>query len=327
MTPTRADLERLIETWRKEAELLRKFAESLPHYQAMDLWRLALDYEGRANELAALLTSEGPAQTKCADCGGDGYYKGPRLGDEPCPTCKGTGEPAQQPETPPACGEAWDRFNIHVTCGLPYGHAENHRGEHQGVSVQWPNDEPLPVTVTRPHRDKLLTSDGITIDHYPPAQQPETPQESPVEELSAPRVERFELLGGLAIAIVPVPFGDHYVNHEARLVGAGVRPGGVPLGMASSRNGVVEGLALELERLVDELQRPETPADLGVRCPCCRNINPPSAMVGDRCKFCVAEGETPADTPPVSGTRCPCGAAHHFPATCPCVCHEPPQPQ
>jgi hypothetical protein len=29
---------------------------------------------------------------KCPACGGDGYHKGPRLGDEPCPACAGTGE-------------------------------------------------------------------------------------------------------------------------------------------------------------------------------------------------------------------------------------------
>jgi len=28
----------------------------------------------------------------CGDCGGDGYFKGPRLGDEPCSICGGTGE-------------------------------------------------------------------------------------------------------------------------------------------------------------------------------------------------------------------------------------------
>jgi hypothetical protein len=27
----------------------------------------------------------------CRACSGDGYYKGPRLGDEPCPECKGSG--------------------------------------------------------------------------------------------------------------------------------------------------------------------------------------------------------------------------------------------
>lgn len=27
----------------------------------------------------------------CESCGGDGYFKGPRLGDEPCPQCKGVG--------------------------------------------------------------------------------------------------------------------------------------------------------------------------------------------------------------------------------------------
>lgn len=28
----------------------------------------------------------------CPACGGDGYFKGPRLGDEPCPECKGEGK-------------------------------------------------------------------------------------------------------------------------------------------------------------------------------------------------------------------------------------------
>lgn len=28
----------------------------------------------------------------CIACGGDGYFKGPRLGDEPCPDCNGTGQ-------------------------------------------------------------------------------------------------------------------------------------------------------------------------------------------------------------------------------------------
>ncbi len=36
----------------------------------------------------------------CEACGGDGYYKGPRLGDEPCPKCKGSGAKGapQKPE-------------------------------------------------------------------------------------------------------------------------------------------------------------------------------------------------------------------------------------
>lgn len=29
---------------------------------------------------------------QCPECKGDGYYKGPRLGDEPCPKCKGQGQ-------------------------------------------------------------------------------------------------------------------------------------------------------------------------------------------------------------------------------------------
>lgn len=32
---------------------------------------------------------------KCPACGGDGYHKGPRLGDEPCTKCGGTGKVTQ----------------------------------------------------------------------------------------------------------------------------------------------------------------------------------------------------------------------------------------
>lgn len=43
------------------------------------------------------------AREVCAACGGDGYYKGPRLGDEPCPQCKGEGVlPSPVPVTPKA---------------------------------------------------------------------------------------------------------------------------------------------------------------------------------------------------------------------------------
>ena len=42
----------------------------------------------------SLVTDVGNTEFKapCPDCGGDGYFKGPRLGDEPCPTCGGTGK-------------------------------------------------------------------------------------------------------------------------------------------------------------------------------------------------------------------------------------------
>jgi len=40
-----------------------------------------------------------PRCKPCGECEGDGYYKGPRLGDEPCPTCHGKGRIAEP------CGE------------------------------------------------------------------------------------------------------------------------------------------------------------------------------------------------------------------------------
>lgn len=36
-------------------------------------------------------THEFRRDDRCPDCGGDGFFKGPRLGDEPCPRCKGWG--------------------------------------------------------------------------------------------------------------------------------------------------------------------------------------------------------------------------------------------
>jgi hypothetical protein len=43
-----------------------------------------------AGEMVTLHEAE-PKKEKRDACGGDGYYKGPRLGDEPCPKCKGHG--------------------------------------------------------------------------------------------------------------------------------------------------------------------------------------------------------------------------------------------
>jgi DnaJ-class molecular chaperone len=43
-----------------------------------------------AKETAAL-ESDGAIFKTCEACGGDGYFKGARLGDEPCHECKGEG--------------------------------------------------------------------------------------------------------------------------------------------------------------------------------------------------------------------------------------------
>lgn len=57
--------------------------------------------------------SEVPWTGKCETCGGDGYYKGPRLGDEPCSACNGTSctsPPAASPDpraVPPPRGAVW----------------------------------------------------------------------------------------------------------------------------------------------------------------------------------------------------------------------------
>lgn len=99
MTPTRADLERRIE------KLIEKWRNSGTHPVAV------ATFGWFANELAALLTSEGPAQTQ-------------------------------------VCGAVWQNFpEMRLTCCLPVGHKQNHRGERPGVSVQWPIERPETPTV------------------------------------------------------------------------------------------------------------------------------------------------------------------------------------
>jgi hypothetical protein len=52
------------------------------------------EVEREATAMHAALGNAVPAQENlepCSACGGDGYYKGPRLGDEPCPSCGGSG--------------------------------------------------------------------------------------------------------------------------------------------------------------------------------------------------------------------------------------------
>lgn len=53
----------------------------------------------------------------CQECGGDGYYKGPRLGDEPCPKCAGTGaQPQPVPVSPLALWIADKSFALAIEC-------------------------------------------------------------------------------------------------------------------------------------------------------------------------------------------------------------------
>jgi hypothetical protein len=61
----------------------------------------------------------------CSACGGDGYYKAPRLGDEPCPECKGKGvgaavapEPAQEDEDTDEEGDLTGEL-VSATVGKP----------------------------------------------------------------------------------------------------------------------------------------------------------------------------------------------------------------
>jgi hypothetical protein len=68
-SPTRAALERLMETWRQTAYAIERVTAYTPEARAYDMC---------ANELAALLTAEGPApteppdtgNTECVQCGG-----------------------------------------------------------------------------------------------------------------------------------------------------------------------------------------------------------------------------------------------------------------
>jgi hypothetical protein len=52
----------------------------------------SLLFDWRVARLRSQPTPTGETSEDCQDCGGDGYYKGPRLGDEPCPFCKGSGK-------------------------------------------------------------------------------------------------------------------------------------------------------------------------------------------------------------------------------------------
>jgi len=67
------------EQMREHIDMHPVVAKALEHVRA---------FRAGSSPVHAAAEAEKP---RCKDCGGDGYYKGPRLGDEPCPTCRGTG--------------------------------------------------------------------------------------------------------------------------------------------------------------------------------------------------------------------------------------------
>lgn len=95
MTPTRADLERLIETWRKEAAT-SAYPNTGPTTVSDVLRRGIL--ASCADDLAALLTSEGPAPTTVTMIPIDADA----ISGDPFRFLSGPPdiEPAQRPETP-----------------------------------------------------------------------------------------------------------------------------------------------------------------------------------------------------------------------------------
>jgi DnaJ-class molecular chaperone len=54
-----------------------------------DLIQMTMDTNQDVSDLVERFTRE--ISRKCEACGGDGYFKGARLGDEPCQECNGTG--------------------------------------------------------------------------------------------------------------------------------------------------------------------------------------------------------------------------------------------
>ena len=68
---------------------------SQPHADAMALiaTKAANEYNVMRARLHEIEKAHPDWRTrKCEACGGDGYYKGARLGDEQCPTCRGEGD-------------------------------------------------------------------------------------------------------------------------------------------------------------------------------------------------------------------------------------------
>ncbi len=68
----------------------RKAVLDFGYLELIDVW----GSDERIVEAARMSTGKGFQGWggPCEPCGGNGYYKGPRLGDEPCPTCKGEGK-------------------------------------------------------------------------------------------------------------------------------------------------------------------------------------------------------------------------------------------
>ncbi len=89
--------------------LAHRFLSPLPREQQLAAlqWldsRLAWEAQQPKPVATAAPTRDALDPAPCTACGGDGYYKGPRLGDEPCPRCKGHGAepPPAEPKGPGA---------------------------------------------------------------------------------------------------------------------------------------------------------------------------------------------------------------------------------
>lgn len=77
------------------------------HDNAHGLWN-----EGEPQELLALADQKPATTESCPSCAGTGFYGGTRLGDEPCPECKGEGHREK-----PAQAEQWDQPGVIIGQG------------------------------------------------------------------------------------------------------------------------------------------------------------------------------------------------------------------
>jgi hypothetical protein len=106
LTEAQAELERvhqLVSDWADVANWLKSCGWHLPSFVHLRIGNLEAHIKG---EPARPPSPPAAVETKpaaCSVCGGDGYYKGPRLGDEPCPGCGGSGfGPAAAAQEQPA---------------------------------------------------------------------------------------------------------------------------------------------------------------------------------------------------------------------------------
>ena len=112
----------------------------------------SLGHEVRALLPRALGGEQGETveETACAACGGDGYYKGPRLGDEPCPMCSGTGKLRRTV----LASEVSAALLAASVAGVVAG-----RGVVRGLRGEWQNEGRLwwrPILVGRGHESALV---------------------------------------------------------------------------------------------------------------------------------------------------------------------------